>query len=150
MDYTGFLQFWADSPPDRGGHNEHVGPAGFLNKYFPILLTFEDDGNWSLHVNNVLAGASTANGADRWGGESGAETTCPWRRMRCASDNQTREGYEPLVLTTKDPAKLVGTLAQFPPRGDLDQLQNPVDHRSGEPGRHRRDARELPVKVGGL
>ncbi|MFG2260968.1 hypothetical protein [Streptomyces mirabilis] len=32
-------------------------------------------------------------------------------------------GGEPLVLTTKDPAKLIGTITQYPPKGDLYQLQ---------------------------
>ncbi|KAF9082500.1 hypothetical protein BGX29_003785, partial [Mortierella sp. GBA35] len=34
---------------------------------------------------------------------------------------------DPLILTTKDPMKVIGTLTQFPPKGDLYQLQNPVD-----------------------
>ncbi|SFW74794.1 hypothetical protein [Amycolatopsis australiensis] len=34
---------------------------------------------------------------------------------------------EPLVLTTKDPARLVGQLSQFPPQADIYQLQNPID-----------------------
>ncbi|MDQ0994377.1 hypothetical protein [Streptomyces sp. V3I7] len=34
---------------------------------------------------------------------------------------------EPLVLTTKNPAQLVGKLTQFPPKGDLTTLASPVD-----------------------
>lgn len=34
---------------------------------------------------------------------------------------------EPLVLTTKNPATLTGTLTQFPPKGDFTRLNNPVD-----------------------
>lgn len=33
----------------------------------------------------------------------------------------------PLILTTKDPSKLIAQLTSFPPRGDLYRLQNPVD-----------------------
>ncbi|KAF9367620.1 hypothetical protein CPB97_005500, partial [Podila verticillata] len=33
---------------------------------------------------------------------------------------------EPLLLTTKDPMKLIGMITQYPPRGDLYQLQNPM------------------------
>ncbi|MFD0692136.1 hypothetical protein [Actinomadura fibrosa] len=42
----------------------------------------------------------------------------------CATGSR---GYEPLVLTTKNPAQLVGKLTQFPPKGDVYRLQNPVD-----------------------
>lgn len=42
-------------------------------------------------------------------------------------DQPERRVDELLVLTTKDPAKLIGNLTQFPPKGDLYQLQNPVD-----------------------
>ncbi|KAF9375885.1 hypothetical protein CPC16_000468 [Podila verticillata] len=34
---------------------------------------------------------------------------------------------KPLILITKDLMKLIGTITQFPPRGGLFQLQNPVD-----------------------
>ncbi|MBP2185590.1 hypothetical protein [Amycolatopsis magusensis] len=34
---------------------------------------------------------------------------------------------QPLVLVTKEPMKLTGTPAKFPPDGDLMQLQNPID-----------------------
>jgi hypothetical protein len=67
------------------------------------------------------------------------------------SDNQVRAGHEPLVLTTKDPAKLIGTLTQFPPRGDLYQLQNPVDLvDSTNPDTTLATIEKFPVKVGGL
>lgn len=33
----------------------------------------------------------------------------------------------PLVLTTKNPAVLIGNLTQFPPQGDLYQLQDPIE-----------------------
>ncbi|GAA1943992.1 twin-arginine translocation signal domain-containing protein [Amycolatopsis minnesotensis] len=58
---------------------------------------------------------------------------------------------EPLVLTTKDPAQLVGKLTQFPPRGDLYQLQNPVDLiLPDEPDTTIATIEKFPVKVGGL
>ncbi|WP_394620021.1 hypothetical protein JNUCC0626_13240 [Lentzea sp. JNUCC 0626] len=41
--------------------------------------------------------------------------------------NQPDVSPEPLVLSTKDAAKLVGTLKKFPPTGETHQLQNPVD-----------------------
>jgi hypothetical protein len=59
--------------------------------------------------------------------------------------------YEPLVLTTKDPAKLIGTLTQFPPKGDLYKLQNPVDLvLLDEPNTTIATIERFPVKVGGL
>lgn len=55
------------------------------------------------------------------------------------------------VLTTKDPARLVARLTQYPPRGDLYQLQNPVDLVDPEnPGVTVATLQKLPVKVGGL
>ncbi|MFD3590035.1 hypothetical protein [Streptomyces sp. NPDC058683] len=36
-------------------------------------------------------------------------------------------GSEPLILTTKNQFTLIGQLTQYPPRGDLFQLQQPVD-----------------------
>jgi hypothetical protein len=60
-------------------------------------------------------------------------------------------GDEPLVLTTKNPAKLTGTLTQYPPRGDLYQLQNPVDLIDLEnPDIVVATIQKLPVKIGGL
>ncbi|KAI8870987.1 hypothetical protein GQ42DRAFT_9449 [Ramicandelaber brevisporus] len=58
---------------------------------------------------------------------------------------------EPLVLTTKEPMKLVGQLTQFPPRGDLYQLQNPVDLvLPDDPDTAIATIEKFPVKVGGL
>lgn len=68
-----------------------------------------------------------------------------------ASNGRARAAYEPLILTTKDPAKLVGQLTQFPPRGDLYQLQNPVDLIDLEnPDVTIATIEKFPVKVGGL
>jgi hypothetical protein len=61
------------------------------------------------------------------------------------------KAYEPLILTTKDPAKLIGSLTQFPPKGDLYQLQNPVDLINLEnPDTVVATIQMFPVKVGGL
>ncbi|MFD4502209.1 hypothetical protein [Streptomyces sp. NPDC058457] len=55
------------------------------------------------------------------------------------------------VLTTKAPAMLVAQLTQYPPRGDLYQLQNPVDLVDMEqPDVTVATLQKLPVKVGGL
>ncbi|MCO6009249.1 hypothetical protein NE236_30190 [Actinoallomurus purpureus] len=68
----------------------------------------------------------------------------------CASPTG-RVAYEPLILTTRDPAKLIGTLTQFPPKGDLYQLQNPVDLIDLEnPDTTVATIQKFPVKVGGL
>jgi hypothetical protein len=64
---------------------------------------------------------------------------------------KSSKAYEPLILTTKDPAKLIGSLTQFPPRGDLYQLQNPVDLIDLEyPDTVVATIKQFPVKVGGL
>ncbi|KAF9570128.1 hypothetical protein EC968_002146 [Mortierella alpina] len=58
---------------------------------------------------------------------------------------------EPLVLITKDPMKLIGTLTQFPPKGDLYQLQNPVDLvLPDDPNTTLVTIQKFPVKIGGL
>ncbi|MEV4051913.1 hypothetical protein AB0J55_12085 [Amycolatopsis sp. NPDC049688] len=58
---------------------------------------------------------------------------------------------EPLVLTTKEPATLIGQLTQFPPRGDLYRLQNPVDLvLPDDPDTTIASIQQFPVKVGGL
>ncbi|MFD8134499.1 hypothetical protein [Streptomyces mirabilis] len=55
------------------------------------------------------------------------------------------------MLTTKDPAKLIGTLTQYPPKGDLYQLQSPVDLIDLEnPDIVVATIQKLPVKIGGL
>jgi hypothetical protein len=62
-----------------------------------------------------------------------------------------RRAYEPLILTTKDPAQLIGTLTQFPPKGDLYQLQNPVDlFGLDNPDTVVATIQKFPVRVGGL
>lgn len=58
-------------------------------------------------------------------------------------------GGEPLVLTTKDPAKIIGQLTQYPPRGDLYQLQNPVDLIDDDKNVVA-TIQKFPVKIGGL
>lgn len=64
---------------------------------------------------------------------------------------RSSKAYDPLILTTKDPAKLVGQLTQFPPKGDLYQLQNPVDLIDLEnPDTTVATIQKFPVKVGGL
>jgi hypothetical protein len=74
----------------------------------------------------------------------------PAAMLRMAGIRSSR-AYEPLILTTKDPAKLIGKLTQFPPRGDLYQLQNPVDLIDLEnPDVTVATIQKFPVKVGGL
>ena len=64
---------------------------------------------------------------------------------------RTSKAYEPLVLTTKDPGRLLGSLTQFPPKGDLYQLQNPIDLvLPDNPDRTIATIDRFPVKVGGL
>lgn len=64
---------------------------------------------------------------------------------------RSRKAYEPLVLTTKEPGMLVGQLTQFPPRGDLYQLQNPIDLvLPDDPDTTIASIQKFPVKVGGL
>jgi hypothetical protein len=60
-------------------------------------------------------------------------------------------GRERLVLTTKDPAVLMGRLTSFPPKNDMYQLQNPVELVSP----HDRSTTvatitQFPLKVGAL
>ncbi len=58
---------------------------------------------------------------------------------------------EPLILTTKDPALLIGKLTQFPPKGDLYQLQNPVDLvLPDDADTTIATIEKFPVKVGGF
>ncbi|HEX4701171.1 MAG TPA: twin-arginine translocation signal domain-containing protein [Pseudonocardiaceae bacterium] len=74
----------------------------------------------------------------------------PQAMLRMAGIRSSK-AYEPLILTTKDPAKLIGQLTQFPPRGDLYQLQNPVDLIDLEnPDTTIATIQKFPVKVGGL
>ncbi|MFK0151303.1 hypothetical protein ACIQVL_26370 [Streptomyces sp. NPDC090499] len=55
------------------------------------------------------------------------------------------------VLTTRDPAMIVAQLTQYPPRGDLYQLQSPVELVDPErPDVTVATLQKLPVKVGGL
>ncbi|MFF9089871.1 hypothetical protein ACF1BE_26305 [Streptomyces sp. NPDC014991] len=57
----------------------------------------------------------------------------------------------PLILATEDPATLIGELTQYPPKGDLYQLQNPVDLIDVEdPDTAVATLHKLPVKINGL
>ncbi|MFJ6012271.1 hypothetical protein [Streptomyces sp. NPDC092952] len=57
----------------------------------------------------------------------------------------------PLILTTREPMVLIGQLTQFPPRGDLYQLEKPVELVDPEdPTKVRAVIEKFPVKVGGL
>ncbi|WP_211234932.1 hypothetical protein [Glycomyces arizonensis] len=63
----------------------------------------------------------------------------------------TAEQSEPLVLTTKEPGQLVGSLTQFPPRGDVYQLENPIDLAlPDDPNTTIATIDKFPVKVGGI
>jgi hypothetical protein len=58
---------------------------------------------------------------------------------------------EPLVLETKNPAILIATLTQYPPKGDLYRLQNPVDLAApDDPDTTVVTIETFPVKMGGL
>ncbi|KUM84455.1 hypothetical protein AQI88_41805 [Streptomyces cellostaticus] len=62
-----------------------------------------------------------------------------------------QSGGEPLILTTKAPAKLIGKLTQYPPKGDLYQLQEPVDLvLPDDPDTVIATIQKFPAKVGGL
>ncbi|MER5789139.1 hypothetical protein [Streptomyces sp. NPDC001980] len=64
---------------------------------------------------------------------------------------QSGNGDEPLILTTKDSAKLVGNLTQYPPKGDMYQLVEPVNLVNLEdPDTVVATLQKLPVKIGGL
>lgn len=58
---------------------------------------------------------------------------------------------EPLVLTPKGEVTLVGKLTQYPPRGDLFQLKNPVDFVDpAKPDDVAVVLQKFPAKAGGL
>ncbi|MGW2683609.1 hypothetical protein ACWC6I_10705 [Streptomyces sp. NPDC001414] len=60
-------------------------------------------------------------------------------------------GKEPMVLVSQGKFQLVGQLTQYPPRGDLFQLRNPVDFvRPDKPDTVVATLQKFPVKVGGL
>ncbi|MFE9356443.1 hypothetical protein ACFYPB_20230 [Streptomyces olivaceoviridis] len=62
-----------------------------------------------------------------------------------------RPGNDPLVLTPKGEAALIGRLAQFPPRGDLYQLKAPVEFVDpAKPDDIAAVLQKFPAKVGGL
>ncbi|MFJ4858347.1 hypothetical protein [Streptomyces sp. NPDC088730] len=63
-----------------------------------------------------------------------------------------RPGSEPLVVVPKDgPPMLIAKLTQYPPRGDLFQLQHPVDFVDPDkPDDIAVVLQKLPAKVGGL
>ncbi|MFK0288442.1 hypothetical protein ACIQVL_49415 [Streptomyces sp. NPDC090499] len=65
--------------------------------------------------------------------------------------DQPGNGSEPLVLTTKEPMVLIGKLTQYPPRGDLYMLEQPVelvDLKNSD--KVLAVIEKFPVKVGGL
>ncbi|MER6681935.1 hypothetical protein [Streptomyces olivaceoviridis] len=62
-----------------------------------------------------------------------------------------RPGNDPLVLTPKGEAALIGRLTQFPPRGDLYQLKAPVEFVDpAKPDDIAAVLQKFPAKVGGL
>ncbi|MEU0634087.1 hypothetical protein [Streptomyces sp. NPDC005989] len=65
--------------------------------------------------------------------------------------DQPGNGDGPLILTTKEPMVLIGKLTQFPPRGDLYQLEKSVELVDLEdPTKVLAVIEKFPVKVGGL
>ncbi|MFJ1548093.1 hypothetical protein [Streptomyces sp. NPDC088246] len=61
------------------------------------------------------------------------------------------EDDEPIVLVTKEPMVLIGQLTQFPPRGDLFQLEKPVELiNEDDPTKVVAVIEKFPVKIGGL
>ncbi|MBF9069200.1 hypothetical protein [Streptacidiphilus fuscans] len=78
-------------------------------------------------------------------------------KFECSMDLRTctltveRPGEEPLVLTPKGEAVLVGKVSQYPPKGDLFQLQAPVEFVDPEkPDDIAAVLQKFPAKVGGL
>ncbi|GAA4665626.1 MULTISPECIES: hypothetical protein [Amycolatopsis] len=65
-------------------------------------------------------------------------------------ENPPEKLDEPLVLTTKNPGKLLGRLNNFPPNGDAYKLENPVDLVLQDSGETIASIQKFPVKVGGL
>ncbi|CAM3294108.1 hypothetical protein [Stackebrandtia soli] len=61
----------------------------------------------------------------------------------------------PLVLGTRNPMVLIGQLTQYPPKGDLYRLENPVElvelkDREDSTAKPVAVIEQFPVKVGGL
>ncbi|WP_406349421.1 hypothetical protein OHA44_38170 [Streptomyces sp. NBC_00144] len=66
-------------------------------------------------------------------------------------DTDGEGASEPLVLVTSDPAKLIGKISVFPPKGDVYQLENPVDFvRPDNPDVTVAVLQKLLAKTGGL
>ncbi|GAB3652866.1 hypothetical protein [Glycomyces tarimensis] len=58
---------------------------------------------------------------------------------------------EPLVLSTKEPGKLIGQLDNFPPKGEIYQLENPIKLVIPDnPEETIAQIDKFPVKVGGF
>ncbi|MCC3764516.1 hypothetical protein K3N28_15745 [Glycomyces sp. TRM65418] len=58
---------------------------------------------------------------------------------------------EPLVLSTKEPGKLIGQLDNFPPKGEIYQLENPIKLViPDDPENTIAQIDKFPVKVSGL
>jgi hypothetical protein len=78
-------------------------------------------------------------------------------RYECLLDLSTcnltiqRPDSAPLALAIKDGALLIGSLTQYPPRGDLFQLKNPIDFVDPDkPDDIAAVIEKFPAKVGGL
>ncbi|WP_116047061.1 hypothetical protein [Amycolatopsis palatopharyngis] len=75
----------------------------------------------------------------------------PEELMRRALGVSLSRAPEPLVLSTKEPGKLIGQLDNFPPKGEIYQLQNPINLVIPDnPDEVVASIDKFPVKVGGL
>lgn len=75
----------------------------------------------------------------------------PEELMRKALGVSLSRSPEPLVLSTKEPGKLIGQLDNFPPKGEIYQLENPIKLVIPDnPEETIAQIDKFPVKVGGL
>lgn len=62
-----------------------------------------------------------------------------------------RSDADPIVLTSTNPLHLIGQITQFPPRGEVYQLQQPVQFVSpDDPDTTAAILEKMPTKIGGL
>ncbi|MEV6825145.1 hypothetical protein [Amycolatopsis sp. NPDC051102] len=145
VDFRGGMKVRVEQNPDDPINSRRLRIVGFR---MSAELPGDDGGTITLEQNDVDADAAsmlklTQNYPPRYEHILSLPFTM--------TIDQPDSRREPLVLVTKTPALLVGRLTQYPPRGDLHQLQNPVDLvLPDDPDTTTATIRKFPVKMGGL
>jgi hypothetical protein len=121
VDFRGGLKQHVDVDPNDPDNSRRLRVVGFR-----MIAELPEGGTVTIEQNDVDEEAKSRLRVTQMSPLTYEHSlVLPFKMTIDAPENGSSQ--EQLILTTKDPMMLISTITQFPPKGDLYKIQNPVD-----------------------